>query len=107
VIQRKGLALSQSDPFTIVLEIYAAVAGLICLPIVRPPFARWYRSGFWIISGAGPVEILLKQVFYRLGYELFVFALSCIVGVFGGWILAFFLYGRRKGGSKTNSGLDE
>ncbi|MGA9796690.1 MAG: hypothetical protein WBQ17_14285 [Rhizomicrobium sp.] len=87
--------MSQSDPFTVALEIYAAIAGLICLPIVRPPFAKWYRSSFWLISGSGPVEILLKQVFYRLGYELFVFGLSCAFGAVGGWIIALFLYSAR------------
>ena len=92
--------MSQSDPFTIAFEIYAAIAGLICLPIVRPPFARWYRSGFWLVSGRGPVDILLKQIFYRLGYELFVLALSCAFGAVGGWIIALFLYSARsKAGS--------
>jgi hypothetical protein len=95
VIQRKGLALSQSDSFAVALGIYATIAGLIRLPIIRPPFARWYRSGFWIIIGAGPVEILLKQVFYRLGYEMFVFALSCAFGAVGGWVLALLLYRAR------------
>ncbi len=100
--------MAQSDPFTVAFEIYAVIAGLICLPIVRPPFARWYSSGFWLIRGRGPVDILLKQVFYRVGYEFFVFALSCAFGAIGGWILALFLYGRgRKLNSETSPGADK
>ena len=38
----------------------------------------------------------MKQVFYRLGFELFVFALSCAFGALGGWIFALYRFGRRK-----------
>jgi len=88
--------MSQSDPLTIIVAIYAVIAGLICLPLVRPPLAKWYRSGFWFIGGSGPVEILLKQVGYRLGFELFIFALSCVFGALGGWIFALYRFSRSK-----------
>ena len=87
-----------SDALTNTLEIYAPIAGLISLPVVRPPFAKWYNSSRWLIFGRGPVDILLKQVFYRLGFELFVFALSCAFGALGGWIIALYRFVRRKEG---------
>lgn len=89
------MTVNQSNLPTIVLEIYAAIAGLTCLPIVRPPFARWYRSVFWLIPGRGPVEILMKQIGYKLGFELFIFAVSCIFGAIGGWVFALYKFSHR------------
>jgi uncharacterized protein len=73
---------------------YILVSGIFGLALVRPPLIRWYRSQFWFVRGAGPVDILLKQIWFRLGFELFTYALACLVGAFGGWLFVFL---RRRG----------
>ncbi len=80
----------------LIVAIYAAIAGLICLPVVRPPFANWYNSSAWFVVGRGPVNILLKTIWYRLGYEVFVFVISCAFGAIGGWIFVIYNFQRRK-----------
>jgi hypothetical protein len=71
---------------------------------VRPPFARWYRSNLWIVSGNGPVDILLKQIVYRVGFELFILAVSCGLGAIGWWIVAVYLYAKaaKEGETRQN-----
>jgi uncharacterized protein len=68
---------------------YVLVSGLFGLALVRPPLIRWYRSQFWFVRGAGPVDILLKQIWFRLGFELFTYVLACAVGAVGGWLFIF------------------
>jgi uncharacterized protein len=66
--------------------IYVAVTGLICLTVVRPPLIRWYRSQWWFIRGTGPVDILFKQIGFRLSFEFFIYGLSCVFGALGGFL---------------------
>jgi|CXWL01.1.fsa_nt_gi hypothetical protein len=73
---------------------YVLFSGILGLAIVRPPLIRWYKSQTFLIGGKGPVDILLKQVGYRLGFEIFVYALSCIVGAAGGWIYVLLRAGK-------------
>lgn len=47
---------------------------------------KWYSSQVFFVSGKGPVDILFKQIVMRLGWETFIFALSCLVGALGGWV---------------------
>lgn len=68
---------------------YVLVSGLFGLALVRPPLIRWYRSQFWFVRGTGPVDILLKQIWFRLGFELFTYVLACAVGAVGGWLFVF------------------
>ncbi len=77
-----------SEFWTWVLVIYAGIAGLITLPMVRPPFINWYKSSSFFVFGRNPVDILLKQVGYRLGFELFVYAIACVGGGLGLWIIS-------------------
>jgi hypothetical protein len=48
---------------------------------------QWYKSQLWILSGTGPVDILLKQIGFRLTFELFIFGVACVFGALGGWLL--------------------
>jgi len=65
----------------IALLIYVGLAGLICWPLVRRPFARWWQSEFIrFFSGSGMIN------FYWVTFELIVFIISCVVGSLGGWI---------------------
>ena len=75
--------------WTIVLWIYVLIAGFITWSTVRRPLINWYRSSVWLVSGKGPIDILLKQVGYRLTFELFIFGLACAFGAFGGWLKIF------------------
>jgi hypothetical protein len=79
-----------------ILAAYVFVCGLIALPLVRPPLMEWYRSSDWFIFGTGPVDILLRQVGFRLGFELFIFGISCVIGSLGG---AIYAVSRRLGGA--------
>jgi len=75
--------LSEKDQ--IVFWITGVLGGLLDIFIVRRPLMAWYRGGWWYIRGAGPVDILLKQIWYRLGFEVFIFFISCIpilVGIY-------------------------
>jgi hypothetical protein len=79
--------LAQAHPIVFwTIIAYVFVAGLVFWPVVRRPLMNWYRSGMFFISGKSPVDILLKQVGYRLGFEAFIFALSCVFGALGGWV---------------------
>ncbi|WP_156898281.1 hypothetical protein [Methylocapsa acidiphila] len=66
---------------------YIVAAAFRVLPIVRRPLMHWYNSQMWIISGTGPVDILLKQIGFRLTFELFIFGIACVFGALGGWLL--------------------
>lgn len=86
-----GASLS-SDPTTAMLKplivldsLYVLVAGLFCHGFVRRPLMRWYRSQSFIVFGNGPVDILLRQIGYRLGFEGFILFVSCLFGASGGW----------------------
>ena len=83
---RRNLVMSEF--WTWVLVIYAGIAGLITLPMVRPPFINWYKSTSFFIAGRSPVDILMKSVGYRLGFELFVYGIACVVGGLGLWIVS-------------------
>jgi hypothetical protein len=80
-----------------ILVAYAFVAGLITLPLVRPPLIEWYSSSTWIIFGNGPIDILFRQIGFRLSFELFTFGISCVIGSLGG---AIYVIGRRYGAVK-------
>jgi len=66
------------------------------LALVRPPLMRWYKSQGFLIFGSSIVDILLKQVSYRVGFELFIFALACVVGSLGGSIIVLLRLINRK-----------
>ena len=66
---------------------YIFVAGLITLPLVRRPLISWYRSNLWIISGSSPVDILFKQIGFRISFEAFIVAVSLVLGPLGGWLV--------------------
>lgn len=90
----------QSDEVPIwmfILAAYAFVAGLITLPLVRPPLIEWYESSTWLIFGSGPIDILFRQIGFRLSFELFVFGISCAIGSLGG---AIYVISRRYGALK-------
>lgn len=70
-----------------VFILYTGIAGMMTLQVVRPPLMKWYNSQGWLIRGTGPVDILLKQVGYRLSFEVFIFDLACAFGSVGGWYL--------------------
>lgn len=82
-----------------IILIYVLIAGFISLRIVRPPFINWYKSSIFIISGKNPIDILLREIGYRILFELFVFAISCLVGSLGLWILAL----RKKNTNETGT----
>jgi hypothetical protein len=44
-----------------------------------------------------PTDILFKQVIARVGFELFVFGIACVVGGLGGWIYAVYRFTQRSG----------
>ena len=67
------------------IYIYAFASGVLCWPFMRPPFARWYKSQTWVVSGANPIEIFFKQIGFWLMFEGFVFCVACIIGALGGW----------------------
>ena len=88
-VANAGSSSHQSDAvptWMFVAVAYAFVAGLIALPLVRPPLIEWYRSSTWFIFGSGPVDILLRQIGFRLSFELFIFGISCVIGSLGGAI---------------------
>ncbi len=68
---------------------YILVSGLFALLLVRPPLMRWYRSQIWLVTGTGPVDILFRQIGFRVGFELFIYAIACLVGSLGGWLFVF------------------
>jgi uncharacterized protein len=72
------------------LAAYVLIAGLLGLAVVRPPLIDWYRSQIWIMGGSGPVDILFKQIGFRLSFEFFTYALACVFGALGGWLLVVF-----------------
>lgn len=67
-----------SNTLVWIIAIYMLIAGLVSLRIVRPPMINWYKSSSFFVFGKNPVDIFLKQVGYRAGFELFVFAISCL-----------------------------
>jgi hypothetical protein len=85
---------------------YILVSGLFGLMLVRPPLMRWYRSQVWLVAGTGPVDILLRKIWFRLGFELFIYAIACVVGAIGGWLLVFFMRrGKQTSSSRPSVGL--
>jgi hypothetical protein len=70
----------------LILLAYVGLSGLVGLTVVRPPLARWWNSQFILVSGPGLADVLLRQLGYRLAFELCVFAIACIYGSLGGWI---------------------
>lgn len=74
----------------VALMSYVLISGLLGLVIIRPPLINWYKSGSWFIWGSGPVDILFRQIGFRLGFEFFIFAVACIVGSLGGNLAALF-----------------
>jgi len=87
------------------IMIYILGSGLLFWPIIRPPFSRWYKSQTWIMAGANPIEILFKQLGFWLMFEGFVFALSCLIGCFGGNVFAILraTSGRKQGKNSNHS----
>ena len=75
-----------------ILLAYFMLAGLALLPLVRPPLIGWYQNQAWLIFGSGPVDIFLRQIGFRLGFELFIYGVSCLVGALGGWLFYVFRY---------------
>ena len=72
-----------------ILIAYIVISGLMMFGDVRRLLMRWYRSQVWLVSGNGVLDILFKQIGYRLTVELFAFIVACIVGSIGGniWII--------------------
>lgn len=68
------------------LLIYILLAGLISWPLVRRPMIRWWKGLFIATYGPSLIENMLRLFLYRIGFELFVFAVACVVGALGGWI---------------------
>ncbi|MGK5090447.1 hypothetical protein WDW89_00370 [Deltaproteobacteria bacterium TL4] len=74
-----------------VIGIYVAWATFYGIKLVRSPLMNWYNSQSFFVSGSGPVDIFIKQIGFKLGWEAFVLGASAIVGSLGGAVyLAFF-----------------
>ncbi len=69
------------------LLAYVLLAGLISWPMVRRPLARWWSGLFIATYGPSLLDNLVRLLLYRLGFELFVFALACVFGALGGWLI--------------------
>jgi hypothetical protein len=64
---------------------YVLVSGLVMWPFIRP----WFNGTFIFVWGRSFVENFFKLIFYRLMFEVLVFAVACVLGALGGWIYAF------------------
>ena len=71
----------------IVILLYIVIAGLVALSLMRPILVRWYDSSTWFIFGKGPVDILIRQIGFRIGFEFFILAVSFILGPIGLWVI--------------------
>ena len=67
-----------------IIVAYVLISGLMLFADIRRPLVRWYQSQTWFVSGSGPVDILFKQIGYRLSVELLAFGMACILGALGG-----------------------
>jgi hypothetical protein len=83
---RTGTDIASHPVIAICLLTYVVVTGFIGLSVVRPPLIGWYRSQWWFIRGTGPVDILFKQIGFRLGFEFFIYGVSCVFGALGGFL---------------------
>ena len=71
--------LTHPERNTAFMWIVSGIAGLLDLFLFRPPLMGWYKRQYWFVRGRGPVDILFKQVGYRLGFELFIFSIPFIL----------------------------
>ena len=67
-----------------VLIAYIVISGLMMFGDIRRPLVNWYRSQGWVMAGNGPIDILFKQIGYRLTVEAFAFGVACLMGSIGG-----------------------
>lgn len=89
--KNEGIPFVQEHPVLFKFLVgYAIIAGVITLRLVRPPLINWYHSTFRLYSGRDSVDIFFKSLANRLGFELFIFAVSCGLGACGLFLVALF-----------------
>ena len=90
-----------SQILTGVAVLYVAWATFYGIKIVRGSLMNWYNSQAFFVAGKGPVDIFLKQIGFRIGWEIFVLFASAVVGSLGGAIYMVFIQAKQP--STSNS----
>ena len=80
---QQGWAATHPILFWILIG-YILASGLMLFADIRRPLVHWYQSQTWFVSGSGALDILFKQIGYRLSVELFAFGVACVLGSLGG-----------------------
>lgn len=88
-MQSQPIFANEHPILGLIIIVYVLISGLMVFADVRRPLIRWYRSQAWLVSGTNVLDILFKQIGYRLTIETFAFIVSCFVGSIGGsvWVI--------------------
>lgn len=84
LMQNQPTFVGEHPTLTLIIIVYVLISALMVFADVRRPIVRWYRSQIWLVSGTNVLDILLKQVGYRITVEMIAFAVACVVGPLGG-----------------------
>ncbi len=79
-----------NQAFLIGAGIYVVLSGLLALTFVRPWMIKWYKNQVFMVNVRNAEEAFIGHLGRRLFFELFIFAVACVLGSVGGNIIGFF-----------------